>query len=181
MLELGEFVRCKFPEGMVEYYTRIRYHHVVNRMRRGSVRRVLDIGCGWGYGTNILAGYFEEVVGVDFHRPYIEYARQEYPDINFALWDAQTLELKRFDLYVALEVMECFESATRVLSKWVESLEGTLIVYTLDGRKPQPRAMKNPYVRSILTPLFVRSVAEDAQIWYTNPQYFWFEISRGEL
>ncbi len=35
-------------------------------------RRVLDAGCGEGFGTQVLADYAEEVVGIDYSAAAIE-------------------------------------------------------------------------------------------------------------
>ena len=173
-----KYVKCRFPKGEVKRDTEKRYMEIVIGY---ECKSVMDIGCGWGYGTYILAKAFERVAGIDNHIPYIEYARDHYPDysINFVYWpDASALRLDQFDLYVAMEVLETFTYSTAVLRKWVESLEGILVGYTLDGRKPQERAQNNPYIGKLLTPDFVRSLDADVRITYTNSQYFWFEVTK---
>ena len=74
--------------------------------------RVLDLGCGTGYGAAELArgdrqGKPREVVGVDRHAPSLRYARRHFPGIDFRRGDAEALpeDLGRFDLIVALGLL----------------------------------------------------------------------------
>lgn len=45
-------------------------------------RRVLDVGCGNGYGTALLARDAREVIGVDYSKATIEANRQQYRDLT---------------------------------------------------------------------------------------------------
>ena len=58
----------------------------------GSVRRVLDIGCGPGNSTAVLRERYPhaEILGVDSSLDMIEAACNTYPDIDFQLCDAST-------------------------------------------------------------------------------------------
>ena len=55
----------------------------------GTVRRVLDIGCGPGNSTAVLRERYPhaEILGVDSSPEMIEAARKAHPDIDFALCD----------------------------------------------------------------------------------------------
>lgn len=70
---------------------------------------VLDVGCGAGYGSELLrragAG---SATGVDLDRRNIRYASRHYPKIRFRQADAASLpgDLGRFDLIVASNVLE---------------------------------------------------------------------------
>src|SRR3954454_23645008 len=73
--------------------------------------RVLDIGCGTGYGSaHLLQQGASEVLGIDQDRRSIEYARAHYPfpGLQFVLTDAETLppEFADFDLVVSSNVFE---------------------------------------------------------------------------
>jgi SAM-dependent methyltransferase len=75
-------------------------------------QRVLDFGCGVGRVTRALAGYFEEVVGVDASRSMIEKARRlntAYPRCRFVLNRAPHLEQfpsARFDVVYSRLVLQ---------------------------------------------------------------------------
>jgi 2-polyprenyl-3-methyl-5-hydroxy-6-metoxy-1,4-benzoquinol methylase len=78
-------------------------------------KRVLDIGCGEGYGSSFLAQFAEEVVGVDYDKDIIEYARQKYrkDNLQFCVIDAAGLSSlqKRFDVICSFQVIEHIRDA----------------------------------------------------------------------
>jgi ubiquinone biosynthesis O-methyltransferase len=104
------------------------------RLARG--KRVLDAGCGAGYGSAALAENAESVNGVDVALEAVAYARAHYQAHNLAFQEASVTALPfadaSFDLVVAFEVIEHLEDwrgflreAARVLSP-----AGQLIVST---------------------------------------------------
>lgn len=66
---------------------------------------VLDIGCGNGYGTSILALKTDNAVGIDKDGEAIEYAKEDYPTLKFFCKDFE-LEQKSYDFFVAFEIIE---------------------------------------------------------------------------
>ena len=80
--------------------------------RDAAGARVLDVGCGAGYGSDLLRrSGASTVVGVDFDRRNIRYASRHYPSVRFRQADAQHLppDLGTFDLIVASNVLEHLE------------------------------------------------------------------------
>jgi len=77
-----------------------------------SGARVLDMACGAGYGTALLAEASEagrHVVGVDIDEEAVGYARKRYarPGIEFVSSNAMTFRAgARFDTIVSLETIE---------------------------------------------------------------------------
>lgn len=93
-------------------------------MARGL--RVLDLGSGEGYGTDLLASVAREAVGVDLAPEAVYHARRTYrrPNLRFLYGDIYEIGLEEasFDLVCSLQVVEhlhrpdCFmEEARRVL------------------------------------------------------------------
>jgi SAM-dependent methyltransferase len=82
------------------------------RLARG--KRVLDAGCGAGYGSAELARAAERVVGVDRAPEAIEFARAHYAAANVSFEEASCEALPHadgsFELVVAFEVIEHLEN-----------------------------------------------------------------------
>jgi len=77
---------------------------------------VLDFGCGYGYGTDILKKYAKKVVGVDLSSEVIKVARDTYgkDGIEFLVIDQLEkkdlmFQEKSFDVVVAFQVLEHVE------------------------------------------------------------------------
>lgn len=67
---------------------------------------VLDIACGCGYGSSILSDKAVSVLGVDYSKEAIDYAKSNYskPNISFMVGDLS--KLGDFDSIVSLETLE---------------------------------------------------------------------------
>lgn len=105
------------------YYTnnRPRYHHaylvsplleMLATVQDASPTklRVLDLGCGNGSLSHVIAEHGCEVVGVDTSAPGIAISRQSFPECQFIQADIYELPdtdmLNSFDVVLAIEVIE---------------------------------------------------------------------------
>lgn len=73
-------------------------------------RRVLDAGCGTGYGANALSKHALQVTGVDLAYDAVQHARREYPQPGL-IWTAGSCDRlpfvrSAFHVVVAFEVIE---------------------------------------------------------------------------
>ena len=98
-----------------------RYRFAGKNMRGG---RVLDIACGTGYGSYLLANEFGDsisgIVAVDISPESIAYARQRYahPKIKFIQNDAFTFsDADKFNLIVTLETIEHLQNPSAFISR----------------------------------------------------------------
>ncbi len=89
------------------------------RLSRG--KRVLDAGCGAGYGSAELARGAERVVGMDRAAEAVEFAREHYraPNLWFERGSCTALPHAdaSFDLVVAFEVIEHLENWRQFLAE----------------------------------------------------------------
>lgn len=99
--------------------------------RYTRMARVLDIGCGAGYGSEYLrnAGA-TEVIGLDLDARNIRYAKRRYPAVEFRNADAEHLpsDLGKFDLIVASNVLEHLHDVRPTLDALRSMARGSLIV-----------------------------------------------------
>src|SRR5579871_2784441 len=61
---------------------------VVQLLAPGQGERILDIGCGTGYLTSLIAQAGARVVGIDNSNSMVQKAQAVYPDLDFRLMSA---------------------------------------------------------------------------------------------
>jgi SAM-dependent methyltransferase len=113
----------KWRMGWAEHITR--YIWSVQNLKAGA--RVLDIGCGVGYGSKYLAEHGAgQIVAVDYSDQALEQARHEFhhPAITYLQDDAQLLSHVdgQFDLIVAFEIYEHIPHPEKMLARCAELL-----------------------------------------------------------
>ena len=103
--------------------------------RFAAGKKVLDVACGSGYGTALLAENAASVAGADIAREAVEYARRHYgsPNTQFIQADCFSLPFgAQFDLVVAFEIIEHLQDAARFLTELRRVLTpaGVLLIST---------------------------------------------------
>jgi SAM-dependent methyltransferase len=99
-------------------------------------RVVLDIACGTGYGTSILASQgAKNIIGVDASTEAIQYANEHYlkDNIKFILGDAQKFTLStKIDVAISFETIEHLKDPECLLRNVVGILkaDGKFIIST---------------------------------------------------
>ena len=103
-------------------------------------KRVLDAGCGTGYGSAELAQCAGQVIGVDVSGDAVEYARANYPMPTLQFVEASCTAFPfashSFDLVVAFEVIEHLKAYRQFLEECgrVLSHKGLFIVSSPNKR-----------------------------------------------
>jgi SAM-dependent methyltransferase len=93
---------------------------------------VLDMACGEGYGSAVLAGSAASVLGVDGNPEAYEHARLRYtrPGLSFAWGAVETFgEPASFDAVVFLQTIEHVADPAAVLSHFVRLLRPGGVAY----------------------------------------------------
>ena len=99
-------------------------------------KRVFDLGCGEGYGSDALAHTARLVVAADRDGTAVAHARQKYTRANlaFVVCDAQALPFHAgsFETVVSFEVIEHIPNARKYLEeiKRVNATTGSAIIST---------------------------------------------------
>jgi len=87
-----------------------------------SNKKVLDIACGSGYGTQLLArAGASQVIGIDISQTTINYAKEKYshPKVKFVIGDACKINLTDncMDIVVSFETLEHLQNYQTFLSE----------------------------------------------------------------
>ena len=98
--------------------------------------KVLEIGFGDGYGTEIIAKSGANITAVELDADIVEQARQKYnlPNVKFELYDGVTLnyDANSFDMVISYQVIEHVEDVSQYLNNIKQMLkpEGLLLITT---------------------------------------------------
>ena len=113
--------------------------------------RVLDAGCGTGYGTAELAQDARQVIGVDLSVEALDYARSNYPlaNVRFAAGSCLQLPFARgsVDAVVAFEVIEHLDDPATFIAECARVLtDGGLLIVSTPNKKyyAETRALTGP-------------------------------------
>ena len=127
-------------------------HRYLAARRLVHGKRVLDIACGEGYGSDLLAGAAAAVVGVDIDELSIAHARSTYvrPNLRFLRGDAIAIPIgdATIDVVVSFETIEHLTDHRQMMLeiKRVLGPGGVLVLSSPDRREYSdvPR-FSNPY------------------------------------
>jgi ubiquinone/menaquinone biosynthesis C-methylase UbiE len=174
MEHTGErFIPGKSPSAWTEAHHVSRYRFAL-KLAKG--KRVLDLGCGVGYGAATLAQVAKSVLGGDISQEAIQFARKEYvaSNLQFVQMDCRKLSLPAdaFDLVVSFEVIEHVLEQEEMLSEVERVLAdtGTFIVSTPDRVKYNRRMGRNEYhVRELTELEFLELLGS----YFSNVEVLW--------
>ena len=126
-------------------------------------RKVLDVACGSGFGSYVLAEIAEEVVGLDLDPEAINFAKEHYRKDNLHYETGSALDLpfcdSEFDVVVSFETIEHFEQQEKFLEEVKRVLKpaGIFLVSTPD-RETIPYFFVNP--KEYRNPFHVRELSK---------------------
>ena len=104
-------------------------------------RRVLDVGCGTGFLSTILAELGFEVFAIDISKEMLKIAKSKAKGLNitFKSGDAEALPFgdKTFDAVVERHVLWTLTNPEKAIEEWVRVLkdDGVLVLIESEGKK----------------------------------------------
>ena len=154
---------------------------LAGRIQRDGAETVVDVGCGPGNSTHVLAQRFPgaDVLGVDNSPAMIDQARREHPELRFALCDIAT-ELDHlpgdFDVVFSNACLQWVPDHPRLVPALMRRLRpgGCLAVQVPDhAHAPVHRIIQEVVRRPRWAPHF-----EEPQIFFTLPQDDYYDLLR---
>lgn len=147
----------QFPEALAIYLRdgdQATRYLFAERFCRGA--RVLDFGCGSGFGAPLLASAFKSYLGVDLDKEAISFAENvigpQVPGTHFAHVTGDPVESlgsEKFDVIVCLEVIEHVHDAGTLIVALEKLVRpgGLIIISTPNGLRTahNSRLFWNPY------------------------------------
>lgn len=142
-------------------------------------REVLEVGCGNGNFTELLAQKCPRVVAVDLNEEYVRAAKtrlKEKPGVKILVTDATQLQWERsFDTLVMLDVLEHIEDDVKMLRQLGSCLKpgGKLVIKVpaLDCLySPMDKAIGHyrRYKKKTLIKTFRQAYLSTPLVWYFN-------------
>jgi glycosyltransferase involved in cell wall biosynthesis/SAM-dependent methyltransferase len=136
-------------------------------------KRVLDVGCGVGYGSALLADAgAAEIVAFDASQDAIDHAREHYarPAITFTTGLAESFSLGTFDVITCFELIEHVEEQDAVLDRIAAALATEGVAFISTPRPLADRTRSAFHVRELPFDAF-RSLLER----HFSHSTYWFE------
>lgn len=113
----------------------MRYHFA--RGFLDPLDKVLDLGCGTGYGSDMLSEVTLDVFGFDMEKDNIEYARKHHPGccVTYAVANLEQMEIPKADVAVSFEVIEHLYKPQDFINKLKENIKRFIIVSVPTGQE----------------------------------------------
>jgi len=128
-------------------------HQFAYRFARQFVdgKNVLDIGCGTGYGSKILAERAKHVLAIDYDRDAIAYCRTHFGGANLEFRQGEVTKLDsndEFDVAVSFQVIEHMRDTDDFVQRMKQVVKhGGIILITTPNVKTLPprQGEHNPF------------------------------------
>ncbi|RKS97780.1 class I SAM-dependent methyltransferase [Chryseobacterium defluvii] len=97
-------------------------------------KKVLDFGCGSGYGTKMLSEHAESVTGVDISKEAVDFAKENYTSSNLKFKTIPEISNETFDIITSFQVIEHVPNDNRYVDDLKKLLNpgGYLLISTPD-------------------------------------------------
>ena len=140
-LDVQPYIAADSKQG-IHHVGRYQWAHMV--LSELKPKRVIDIACGAGYGTRVIADALQqsEVIGVDYDPRAVTYAQSHYsaPNVSFLVgsivtWTSEKTPLGSCDAIVSFDTIEHISHREIAMESIVQNLSrhGVLLLSTPCG------------------------------------------------
>ncbi len=116
-LNLDKSKLKKYEVDIGKHLTRYNFANLFVREKS----EVLDAACGVGYGTNLLSKKSKNIIGIDYSKSAIKFAKENYKNKKIKFFESNILNFKykkKFDVIVSLETLEHINRSDGI--KWIK-------------------------------------------------------------
>jgi trans-aconitate methyltransferase len=127
--------------------------------------RILDLGCGTGYLTNLIASSGATVVGIDNSAEMIDKAKSQYPGIDFETHSATDFHFaEKFDAIFSNAVLHWVLEKEKAIDCMYENLKpnGRLVIEM--GGKNNVKSIMDALKK--IVPVYIDVKESLSNIWY---------------
>lgn len=116
-------------------YLRHLFAYEFSKTKISKESYVLEVGCGEGYGTNLLSQHVSKIIGLDVCKDTIEHASEKYKSNNliFEKYDGTNIPYpdETFDVVISFQVIEHIQDDLNYISETYRVLKkGGLFICT---------------------------------------------------
>lgn len=138
---------------------------LVDTLAPKTGERVLDLGCGTGYLTNVIAATGAEVIGIDNSFDMIAKAKNEYPSVEFRVMSATEFHFdESFDAIFSNAVLHWILDKEKAIDCMYTNLKRSGRLVLEMGGKGNVEAIVNALKDSLQKRGLIDSASK--QIWY---------------
>ena len=126
----------KYHEISCKYYDNQSELNVIKRLSGGfENKKILEIGCGIGRLTRLIASLHGKYFGIDNNKEFIDYCRKKFPRLNFRKASAEKLPFnnEEFDILICSWVLPDVDNSLFVIKEAYRVLKKKGILITVDG------------------------------------------------
>jgi len=166
--------------GLRDPKIRAQWTHFLATLLPNPQARVLDIGCGTGSLSVVLARLGHQVTGIDLSPTMISLAKEKAEkygyQIEFQIMDASFPQLmpRQFDVIVCRHLLWALPEPAQVLEKWKEFLKPKGRLLLIEGYWGTGGGLHATEIMEMLPPSFPSFLLQDLS---DNPQLWGKEVT----